>query len=78
MFSLRSAIVDNLITMSCKLNRKPIGLRPLSSAEASLCGSEAGKKEKSARGTMGRVSAFHYERSRVQTDTKSHHVNGER
>ena len=40
--------------MSCKLNRKPIGLRPLSSAEASLCGSEAGKKEKSARGTMGR------------------------
>ena len=46
MFSLRSAIVDNLITMSCKLNRKPFGLRPLSSAEASLCESEAGKKKK--------------------------------
>ena len=83
MFSLRSAIVDNLITMSCKLNRKPFGLRPLSSAEASLCESEAGKKKK-AHGerwegeTLVIVSAFHYERSRVQTDTKSHHVNGER
>ena len=46
MFSLWSAIVDNLITMSCKLNREPFGLRPLSSAEASLCESEAGKKKK--------------------------------
>ena len=32
--------------MSCKLNRKLFGLRPLSSAEASLCESEAGKKKK--------------------------------
>ena len=28
--------------------------------------------------TLVIVSAFHYERSRVQTDTKSHDVNGER
>ena len=46
MFSLRSAIADNLITMSCKLNRKSFGVRPLSSAEASLCESEAGKRKK--------------------------------
>lgn len=45
MFSLRSAIVDNLKMMSCKLNCNPFGLRPLSSAEASLRGSEAGKKK---------------------------------
>ena len=77
MFSLRSAIVDNLITMSCKLNRKPFGLRPLSSAEASLCESEAGKKKKRT-GNDGKDCQFHYERSRVQKDTKSHDVNGEK
>ena len=57
MFSLRSAIVDNrvdnLIIMSCKLNVQSVGLRPLFSAEAALCRSEAGKKKK-ARGDNGK------------------------